>query len=304
MPFIRVIPKENYFNKCPIDILHLILNSLNDLSLIRITATCKKFLNLALKKRSVIVEKGYQQWKVSCPNVYQIPYGIIPGFDEDEEISLIREKRQDGILTHLEEISLIREKRQDGILTQDELRIALEYLKEFQVPLKRGDLIRFLDFDIFSDWGVHIFDGKGIQHLNALECGTYGAIPMEFKVIDEFPIKYFHSNLFSNGHRGIRTNAIVWFNQLPYLDQLLANVRFDSSILTPGCVSIYGDIIYTFFIHKNGRTYYIVFEPTSVHPSIDVFKQRLSSNVYFHWTDGHRDKYRRDIEILFLSQIE
>lgn len=299
MLFIRVIPKENYFNKCPVDVIKVIFSFLNDLSLIRVTVTHKRFHNLMLKERSEIV---YKNWKVSHPNVYQIPDGIIAGFDFTECTDYYT------AILH----------REFGNLHEDEVGTALEYLQEWKVPLKRGDIVQLLNIDDFRNWGVHIFNGKTLIPLDRDIDETNGTVPREFKVIDEFPIEYFHRNCFNSGRRGVRKNYIVWFNQWPYLDQLLNNIKVDKNILKSRGEESISEIMYTFFTHKNGKMYYIIptfdcFEMTrelfanNISRTLkenakDEFISLLSSDTYFESHYYTKYRFKDNIEILFIDK--
>lgn len=171
-------------------------------------------------KLKVRDESRYNLWNSTYPKLWTIPEDIISETESNTEITL------------------------------EESQIALEYLQSLKVDIRRGDFIEFkVEMeDQCGNEGLAIYDGKQIVNLDRKY--SEGCLPSQFKAIDEFPINYFHVNCF-NKVRCIDYNFIIWFDHKPYLDQILANIKCDDKLCSEKTV-------YTHFIHKNGRKYYIV----------------------------------------------
>lgn len=104
--------------------------------------------------------------------------------------------------------------------------------------IRRGDVVHLEAADNYRNTGKYIYDGYRIINLN-YDYDEYGAVPNEFKVIDEFPIHYWTSVIAHNG--------IVHFNSDPYVDEILDHLeKIDAND-----IEIYKSI----FTHANGTSY-------------------------------------------------
>lgn len=261
MIYIRKIPSYNPFDICPHDIILLIFSWLDHISVIRVTSSCKKFLTLGnqIRRRSWIV-----LWNRSCP--------LIIDLSASDDIS--------------------------------------QYIQENNVKIRRGDIIvKHGD----NRRQLLIYDSNEFVKLDTSVC-EFGNLPRQFKVIDEFPIGYFSFNI---NKQPFSNCSIVWFDHRPYLDQILANIQYNerlgsgnnvhsktntfrilngsSAVNEPYLDSyeaktsmkhiIVSNSLYTYFIHKNGIKYYIIFidsnfpELSDFRPAMEEFKRRLTCGV-------------------------
>lgn len=139
---------------------------------------------------------------------------------------------------------------------EEELEIALGYLKSKNIKPEFGDLIVFDIPKRYRNDGIAIFDGEKIINLDC-EPDDYGTLPQMFRVIElcngkRFPIKYWHTYDKDNNTLGITHNSIVWFDHQPYFDQLIDNITYDDSHFN-GKFSLY-----TSFIADDGNRYFII----------------------------------------------
>ena len=111
---------------------------------------------------------------------------------------------------------------------------------------RRGDVIHLEVEGDYRNNGKSMYDGNEIVPLY-YEIDDYGSVPPQFKVIDEFPIRYWHTeNLDIIDH-----NTIVFFDAKSYIDQIMTNLKLIKE-------NRYGVVYKTHFIHWTGVTYYII----------------------------------------------
>ena len=115
----------------------------------------------------------------------------------------------------------------DALLQPESFQIALNYLRERNADLRKGDLILFDSKIGYRNNGVAIFDGVNIVELYG-EVDDYGSLPREFRVIeDNVPINYWKDiDEEDDTKRGITHNNIVWFDHALVRDQCLKNLRY------------------------------------------------------------------------------
>ena len=122
---------------------------------------------------------------------------------------------------------------------------------------QRGDLISVEIPKEERNDGLLIYDGSEVRQLEH-EPDEYGNIPREFKVITEFPIDYWHND---KVERPIVHNSIVWFDTLPFLDELIDNIKYEK---------VDGKfMLYTTFTYKR-KPYRIIYSyPDTEYEDID-----------------------------------
>lgn len=116
-----------------------------------------------------------------------------------------------------------------------------KFLKEKQVH--RGDVLHVKAMGDYRNEGKFMYDGLKIVDLDYTR-DEYGAVPAEFKVIDEFPIRYWTD--------AIEHNGIVHFNVEPRMNQILANLT-RKDLKDPDLE------IYESTFDHNGTSYRIIF---------------------------------------------
>lgn len=125
------------------------------------------------------------------------------------------------------------------IVTNEERAQSLNYLRENNADLVRGDLIVYDSMAGYRNEGVEIFDGEKIIPLdNHLD--DYGSLPKQFHVIvNNVPIKYWNDN--HDNVIGVDHNNIVWFNHSLVRHECLQNIKYE---LINGKWTIYTTFIF------------------------------------------------------------
>ncbi len=214
------------FDQIPNEILLEIFKLLSDRDILSVTSTCKRCLKVGRQLRN---DSAYRLWNGKTVKCWDIPEELIPDSSEN-------------------------------IITEEEGKISLDYLTKEKFDIRRGDLVRLVSRIGSRNSGIAIYNGKEVIDLES-EIDDYGYLPKEFKVIDEFPIGYFHLN-YKESDKGeeydwydfITHNTIVWFDHKPYLPEILRGVTIGKIPNTT--MKING--LFTYFTHKNGRRYYII----------------------------------------------
>lgn len=278
----------DYTKKLPNEILLEIFKLLPCRDIVNITSTCKRYLQVGKALRE---DSGYKLWRKKTVAFWDIPEEIIANDDDDEDCNII---------------------------TDEKRKIMLKYLIDQKFNIKRGDLIRLSSRVGYRNNGVAIYNGKEIIDLES-EIDDYGYLPKEFKVIDEFPIGYFHSNFkgtgeTEDGYEFITHNSIIWFDHKPYLPEILKNLTIGKPDIAE---NILYSIIFTYFTYKNGRRYYIIvcgegyysydwnycYKP--LENAIEMVTKVLSdsNDIYFQSEIGAigRMKLKENADVLFLD---
>lgn len=251
----------NNIDRLPNEILLSIFKFLPDRAIVNVTSTCNRYLKVGKKLRD---ESRYNLWNKRTVGFWDIPADVVARIDIYNDSDFDSENNECCVVSNSEEVSLTRPVIEGEDKGYAEFKpgyneVALKYLIEKGCKLKRGDLIRFQDAIGYRNEGVSIYNGKEIIELES-HFDDYGHLPREFKAIDEFPIGYFHCNFKDDGesegggYEFITHNCIIWFDHKPYLTEILENLTIGKH---PN-IKTERDILYTHFVHKNGRKYYII----------------------------------------------
>lgn len=187
----------------------------------------------------------------------------------------------------------------DTKITQDISDRALDYLSEQGIVLEFGDLVVLeADYTELYNDGICIYDGQKVIPLS-VNLDNYGNLPKRFRILEEsiatdeerriFPIRYWHRHKFTDDWIGIGHNSHVWFDHTPYLDQILANIRYDRELFKDKYA------LYTSFTFQN-TTYYIVME------SGGTFYWQWDRETYLLVPEDQEKVMKRFIEMLKMQE--
>ncbi len=107
--------------------------------------------------------------------------------------------------------------------------------------IRRGDIVHLEALGEYRNEGKYIFDGERVIPLDSSR-DEYGAVPSQFKVIDEFPTRYWVGVIEHNG--------IVHFDVSPYVEEIMGNLQ-------EHLVDDTGAFYKSSFTHANGEDYTI-----------------------------------------------
>ena len=148
-----------------------------------------------------------------------------------------------------------------------------EFIK--QLGIRRGDVIHLSTFYDYRNEGKLIYTGSHFVDLDYSR-EEYGCVPIEFQVIEEFPIHYWTEH--------IEHNFIVNFDLRPYIEEASKNLQpYDIDYATRNEQPYIDeeDYIYiTTFTHWSGDKYTIIIardEPTSLEEAKELLKTRTFS---------------------------
>lgn len=124
-------------------------------------------------------------------------------------------------------VTIIEEKEYGYVVTEQERTQALDYLRQNNADLIKGDLIIYEGMAGYRNEGVEIFNGRRIIPLIS-DYDDYGSLPKEFHVIENnIPIKYWYHDHDNGTIRGIDHNNIVWFNHSLVRDECLQKIKHE-----------------------------------------------------------------------------
>jgi hypothetical protein len=166
--------------------------------------------------------------------------------------------------------------------SKKELKKALEVLTENKVELKYGDLVSNIRVDPYRNDGLSIYDGNALIDLDS-EVDDYGALPSTFEVLvpdpstgNIIPPTYWHQEGVGE-KRGVSHNNIVWFNHIPYKNEILSNMTIDTSF---GVEALYS------WITIQGERYYIMMSDYDQEEKPSALKKK-----YVKYFNGHKKEH-------------
>ena len=149
--------------------------------------------------------------------------------------------------------------------SEEELQLALQYLRENQSDLVKGDLVIFDATAGYRNNGVSIFDGVYIINLDDSP-DEYGNLPQQFRVIEDgVPITYWEYVDDTDNGKGVDHNLIVWFDHSKVLQQCLSNIG--TSDLGTDTMQVFTTFTY------DGKDYRIVYQyPEDLDDSVEILE--------------------------------
>ena len=132
--------------------------------------------------------------------------------------------------------------------TEEDEDIILANINESILPdlqgrgIRRGDIIYLESIGDYCDVCRFIYNGQNIEDLD-YSVDEIGAIPPDYKVIDEFPTRYWENLIYDS--------STIHFNSEPYIDQIMNNLRHEPYTT---------DIYRTHFVHGSGVPFFLQIE--------------------------------------------
>jgi len=168
--------------------------------------------------------------------------------------------------------SLFSVESEDNLPSEDEIVERLNqdvkiqrYLEEANV--RRGDIVHLEVYGDYRNDGKFIYDGENLVPLNT-EIDEYGSIPNEFRVIDEFPIRYWENV--------IEHNSIVPFDPIKYIDDIRNNLKR---------IECQGKCFKTTFYDPCGREYTLFIINEMEEPLNKYNLERYLRRGIYEWED-------------------